>query len=65
MRIAAMAVMTVAMSGGAWAEAEVAVCMQFGADILPLAVAEKMASKTFAEIGVTVEWQLGCTWRVL
>lgn len=36
--------------------ATVAVCMAFGFDVQPLIVAERMASKMFAEIGVDTEW---------
>jgi hypothetical protein len=55
MKIGALAVMTAALGGSAWGETQVTVCMQYSADIQP-AIAEKTATKMFADIGVTVAW---------
>jgi len=41
------------------AEQPVSICMSLGPDLQPLAAAEKLASKMFAAIGVTVGWPQG------
>jgi hypothetical protein len=45
-----------AMTGCTWAAPSVTVCMGFGPDARPLILAEKLASRIFANIGVDTEW---------
>jgi hypothetical protein len=45
-----------AMTACTWAGPKVTVCMGLGPDARPLIVAEKLASKIFADIGVETEW---------